>query len=79
MKIIVAGPGCARCQATEKNVIEACAQLNLPAEVSHVFDIREYPKLGVRVTPSVLVDGKIVFSGRLPTVEEMKKILADTK
>jgi small redox-active disulfide protein 2 len=79
MKIIVAGPGCARCQATEKNVIEACAQLNLPAEVSHVFDIKEYPKLGVRVTPSVLVDGKIVFSGRLPTVEEMKKILADTK
>jgi small redox-active disulfide protein 2 len=79
MKIIVAGPGCARCQATEKNVIEACAQLNLPAEVSHVFDIREYPKLGVRVTPSVLVDGKIVFSGRLPTVEEMKKILADIK
>jgi small redox-active disulfide protein 2 len=79
MKIFVAGPGCARCQATEKNVIEACAQLNLPAEVSHVFDIKEYPKLGVRVTPSVLVDGKIVFSGRLPTVEEMRKILADIK
>ncbi len=79
MKIIVAGPGCARCQATEKNVIEACAQLNLPAEVTHVFDVREYPKLGVRVTPSVLVDGKIVFSGRLPTVEEMKKILSDIK
>ncbi|HOD35030.1 MAG TPA: thioredoxin family protein [Syntrophales bacterium] len=76
MKIIVAGPGCARCQATEKNVIEACAQLNLPAEVTHVFDIKEYPKLGVRVTPSVLVNGKVVFSGRLPTVEEMKKILA---
>jgi small redox-active disulfide protein 2 len=79
MKIIVAGPGCARCQATEKNVVEACAQLNLPAEVSHVFDIKEYPKLGVRVTPSVIVDGKIVFSGRLPTVEEMKKILSDIK
>ncbi len=76
MKIIVAGPGCARCQATEKNVIEACAHLNLPAEVTHVFDIKEYPKLGVRVTPSVLVNGKVVFSGRLPTVEEMKKILA---
>ena len=79
MKIIIAGPGCARCQATEKNVVEACAQLNLPAEVSHVFDIKEYPKLGVRVTPSVIVDGKIVFSGRLPTVEEMKKILSDIK
>ncbi len=79
MKIIVAGPGCARCQATEKNVIEACAQLNLPAEVTHVFDIKEYPKLGVRVTPSVLVDGKVVFSGRLPTVDEMKKILSAIK
>jgi len=75
MKIQVAGPGCGRCQATERNVINACAELELAADVSHVYDPREYAALGVRVTPAVLVDGKIVVSGRVPTVEELKSLL----
>jgi len=64
MKIQVCGPGCARCVATEKNVIDACAVLNLAADVSHVFDVAEFRKLGVRVTPAVLVDGKSSSRGR---------------
>jgi len=74
MKIIIAGPGCSRCLATEQNVINACSQINLPADVSHVYDPKEYAKIGVRVTPSVIVDGKIVISGKVPTVEELKKV-----
>ncbi|MDO9527639.1 MAG: thioredoxin family protein [Syntrophales bacterium] len=79
MKIQVAGPGCARCRATEKNVIDACSQLNLPADISHIFDVKEFVKLGVMMTPAVIVDGKIVVSGKAPTVEELKKILSDIK
>ncbi len=79
MKIVVAGPGCPRCHAVERNVVEACNELKLDADVSHVFDIREYPKLGVRVTPSVLVEGKIVCSGKLFTVEELKRVLSEVK
>lgn len=71
MKIQVAGPGCGRCQTTEANVREAVKQLNLGAEVQHLYDVREYAKLGVRLTPAVIVDGKIVCSGRVPTVEEL--------
>lgn len=76
MKIIVAGPGCARCTTTEKNVREAVAQLELAAEISHEFDVKAFRDLGVKVTPAVLVDGKIVVSGRIPTVEELKKMLS---
>ena len=79
MKIQVAGPGCPRCQETEKNVREACAQLNLAADISHVFDMKEFVKLGVLFTPAVIVDGKIVVSGKLPTVEELKKVLSSMK
>jgi len=79
MKIQVAGPGCPRCQETEKNVREACSQLNLAADISHVFDIKEFAKLGVLFTPAVIVDGKIVISGKLPTVEELKKYLSAMK
>jgi small redox-active disulfide protein 2 len=75
MKIQVAGPGCARCQATERNVINACAELDLAADISHVYDVRQYAALGVRVTPAVVVDGKILVSGKVPTVEELKKLL----
>ncbi len=79
MKIIVAGPGCARCHATEKNVIDACAALNLAADISHEFDVKAFRNLGVRVTPAVIVNDKIVISGKIPTVDELKKILATVK
>ncbi len=79
MRIQVCGPGCARCHATEKNVIDACAALDLAADISHVFDVKEFRNLGVRVTPAVLVDGQIVISGKIPTVEELKKILSELK
>jgi len=77
MKTQVAGPGCPRCHATEKNVRDACAQLNLGADISHIFDVKEFAKLGVMFTPAVIIDGKIVTSGKIPTVEELKKLFAE--
>jgi small redox-active disulfide protein 2 len=79
MKIQVCGPGCMRCITTEKNVVDACAALDLAADISHVFDVLEFRKLGVRVTPAVLVDGQIVVSGKIPTLEELKKIFSEIK
>lgn len=77
MKIQIVGPGCPRCQATEKNVFNACAELNLAADISHVYDVKDFAKLGVRITPAVVVDGKVVVSGKVPTVEELKKIFSE--
>ncbi len=74
MKVQVAGPGCPRCQTTEKNVINACAELGLAADVSHLYDLKTYAALGVRVTPAVIVDSKVLVSGRVPTVEEIKQL-----
>ena len=76
MKIRIAGPGCPRCQTTEKNVVNACAQLDLAADISHIYDVKEFVKLGVRITPAVIVDGKIVVSGKVPTVGELEAILS---
>ncbi len=76
MKIQVAGPGCPRCQMTEKNVFNACAELNLAADISHVTDRKQIQDLGVWTTPAVVVDGKIVVSGKIPSVEELKKIFS---
>ena len=77
MKIQIAGPGFPRCKSTEKNVFDACAELDLAADISHVYDVKEVVKLGVRFTPAVVVDGKVVISGKVPRVDELKKILSE--
>ncbi|MBC8215561.1 MAG: thioredoxin family protein [Candidatus Marinimicrobia bacterium] len=78
MKIHVAGPGCIRCDETYKNVINACAELNISADIDHIHDVKEYSKLGVRITPAVIIDGKVVKSGTVPTITDMKTIIMDS-
>ena len=68
MKIQIAGPGCSNCQTTERNVVNACAELDFAADISHVTNIAEILDLGVMRTPAVILDGKIVVSGRVPSV-----------
>jgi len=75
MKIQIAGPGCPNCQTTEKNVVDACANLHLVADISNVTNIAEILELGVMRTPAVVLDGKVVISGRVPSVPELKSIL----
>jgi small redox-active disulfide protein 2 len=77
MKIQVAGPGCGRCKATEKLVQEVCAELKLEADIEHVYDVKAYIKLGVRLTPAVILDGKVIISGKVPTAGELKQLLSE--
>ncbi len=75
MNIQIAGPGCPNCQTTERNVVTACAELDLAADISHVTNIGEILEMGVLRTPAVVIDGKVVISGRVPAVPELKDIL----
>ena len=77
MKIQIAGPGCPNCQNTERNVIDACAALDLAADISHVTNIADILDLGVMRTPAVVIDGAVVISGRVPTVSELKNMLVN--
>jgi small redox-active disulfide protein 2 len=79
MKIEVAGPGCPRCKATEKNVNEALKQLGIDTEVTHIYDMGEIIKRRVMFTPALIVDGQIRTSGKIPTVDEIKRILSTRK
>lgn len=76
MKIQVAGPGCMNCKTTEQRVFNACAELGIAADISHVTDYNEIAKLGVLRTPAVVLDGGIVVMGRVPSVAELKSLLA---
>lgn len=76
MKIQVAGPGCMNCKTTEQRVINACAELNLDADISHVTDYNEMATLGVLRTPAVVIEGEIAIMGRVPSVAELKTLLS---
>jgi small redox-active disulfide protein 2 len=73
MDIKVLGPGCAKCQQTEKNVKEAVAEVGVDAKVEKVSNLLEIAKYGVFGTPAVVVDGQVKSVGKIPTKDEIKK------
>lgn len=72
MEIKVLGPGCPRCQQTEKNVKEAVSELGVAANVEKVTDTMEIAKHGVFGTPAVVLDGEVKSVGKIPSKEEIK-------
>ena len=77
MKIEILGPGCARCKALEANAKQAAEELGLDADVVKVTEMGKIAAYGVMSTPGVVVDGKVKGSGKLFSVDEIKKMLQD--
>ncbi|MBT8395602.1 MAG: thioredoxin family protein [Gemmatimonadetes bacterium] len=75
LKIEVLGPGCPKCQMLEKNVRAAVEEMEIEAEVTKVSDIKEIASRGVLMTPGLVVDGKVVSSGHLLSVIQVKNRL----
>ena len=75
MVIKILGPGCPRCRALEKAVINSLAELNIAADVSKVGDVMKIMEYGVMHTPALVINDKVVLSGRVPSMGEIKKIL----
>lgn len=77
MEIKVLGSGCAKCKTLEKLTREAVAEAGIDATVSKVEDMYEIMRHGVMVTPALVVDGKVLVKGKVPTVAEIKEILTN--
>ncbi len=75
MDIKVLGTGCPKCQALEKAVINALSELQIQADVSKVDDIMQILQYGIMHTPALVINGKVVLSGRLPKDKELKYLL----
>ena len=72
MKIKVLGPGCPKCQQTEKVVKEAVSETGVAADVEKVTDVMKIAGYGVFGTPAVVVDGEVKSVGKIPKKEEIK-------
>lgn len=75
MLIKILGASCARCRQLAANVERAVTELGLVAEVAKVDDTDEILKYGVLSIPALVVDGEVRSIGRVPTVEQVKRLL----
>ena len=76
MKLQILGTGCAKCNALTQATEQAAQTLNLPYELEKVTDLNRIMAFGVMMTPALVVDGKVKVSGKVPSVDEIKKLLA---
>jgi len=79
MKIKVLGTGCPRCRALERAVFNACAELDLAADISKEEDIMKIMEYGILHTPALVINEKVVVSGKIPGSGELKEILTKNK
>ena len=81
MKLQILGTGCTRCKTLTARVTEVVHEKKLFAEIEKIEGMEEIVKFGVMSTPALALDGKILFSGRVPTVREIGELIlaAQTK
>jgi small redox-active disulfide protein 2 len=75
MKIEIFGTGCAKCKKLFENAQEAVRASGLEVDIVKIEDIEKIVETGVMMTPALVVDGKIKSTGKVLSVDEIKKIL----
>ncbi len=77
MILKILGTGCANCKKLEASVREAVKDMGLDAEVLKVENIKEIMSYGVMGTPALVKDEKVLFAGRVPNLDAIKKYIAE--
>jgi hypothetical protein len=77
LDIKVLGAGCNQCRTLTQAVMEVLTELDLPAGVDHVTDMREIARYGIMGSPVLLINGRAVAVGSVPPRARIKKLLAE--
>ena len=75
MNIKVLGTGCAKCQSLEKTVKEVLDALKLDVTVEEVKDIKKITQYPILMTPGLVINEKVVLSGKVPTKAEVEQLI----
>ncbi|HOX56755.1 MAG TPA: thioredoxin family protein [Candidatus Paceibacterota bacterium] len=78
MQILVIGPGCAKCKTLAQFTELAVKELGVAADINKVTDLKQIVALGVMMTPALVVNGTVKAAGKVPSVNEIKVMLAQT-
>ncbi|MCK5730736.1 MAG: TM0996/MTH895 family glutaredoxin-like protein [Draconibacterium sp.] len=77
MEIKVLGTGCPKCKKLEQQVNDAVVEMGIEANIEKVEDIFKIMQYGVMRTPGLVINEKVVLSGRLPKSSELKEFLTN--
>ena len=77
MEIKVLGTGCAKCKSLEKATTKAVEELSLDVKVEKVEDIQKIMEYAVMRTPALVINEKVILSGQVPKMNELKEILTN--
>jgi small redox-active disulfide protein 2 len=75
-KIQILGTGCPKCNKLYELSEKAAVELGIEYEIEKIKDINEIMNFGVMITPALAVDGDVKVAGKIPKVEDIKKMLA---
>ncbi|WP_439183247.1 thioredoxin family protein [Carboxylicivirga taeanensis] len=75
MDIKVLGTGCAKCNSLEEVTRKAVETKGITANIEKVEDLIQIMTYGVMTTPALVIDGKVVVKGRVPSVNEIMELL----
>ena len=79
MKIKVLGTGCTKCNELKKLTREAATELGIDASIEKEEDIMKIMEYGVMRTPALMIDGKVVVSGRVPSEKDLKTLILNNQ
>lgn len=75
MKIQILGPGCAKCTKLMDTAAAAAKELGIACEFEKISDVNQIMAFGVMMTPALVVNGEVKSVGKVPSLEDVKKML----
>ncbi|MGD9992455.1 MAG: thioredoxin family protein [Salinivirgaceae bacterium] len=79
MEIKILGTGCPKCKSLEQATKTAVAELGIDAIVEKEEDIMNIMNYGIMHTPGLVINGKVIVSGRVPSMNELKDFITQNK
>ena len=77
MRIQILGTGCPKCRKTYENAEQALKDLDVCADLEKVEDLKAIMNFGAMVTPALAIDGEVKVAGKIPSVDEIKKLITE--
>ncbi|MDY6934192.1 MAG: thioredoxin family protein [Spirochaetota bacterium] len=74
-KIEILGSGCSKCNKLEELSKKAADDLGIEYEINKVKEINKITEYGVMMTPALVVDGEVKVAGRVPPLEDIKRMI----
>ena len=81
MKIEILGSGCKRCDQLYENAQSAISKVesSTPIQIEKIGDVNYFARMGVFMTPGLVIDGQVISTGKVPSTNEIVKLIEESQ